>query len=91
MTWGDSPTTAGLAGVGSTSPARGRPVADMLLCLLHLCLISGNFFHAAQRACDLLVLLGLERFFYLRAGALQASLFSSLAASLSSHHARHVQ
>jgi hypothetical protein len=23
-----------LAGVGSTSPARGRPVADMLLCLL---------------------------------------------------------
>jgi hypothetical protein len=66
MTWGDSPTSAGLAGVASTSPARGRPVADILLCLLRLCLISGNFLHAAQRACDLLqvVLLGLERFSY---------------------------
>jgi hypothetical protein len=38
MMWGDCPTSAGLAGVGSTSPARGRPVADMLLlCLLRLC------------------------------------------------------
>jgi hypothetical protein len=46
MTWGDSPTSAGLAGVGSTSPARWRLVADMLLCLLRLCLISGNFLHA---------------------------------------------
>jgi hypothetical protein len=35
QTWGEAfPTSAGLAGVGSTSPARGRPVADMLLCLL---------------------------------------------------------
>jgi hypothetical protein len=41
-------------------------VADILLCLLRLCMISGNFLHAAQRACDLLVLLGLERFSYRR-------------------------
>jgi hypothetical protein len=34
MTWGDCPTSAGLAGVGSTSPAWGRPVAHMLLYVL---------------------------------------------------------
>jgi hypothetical protein len=34
MTWGDCPTSAGLADVGSTSPAWGRPVAHMLLYVL---------------------------------------------------------
>jgi hypothetical protein len=62
MTWGDSPTSAGMAGVGSTSPAWGRPVAGVLLCLLLLCMISGNnFLRAAQPVC---FLLGLERFSY---------------------------
>ena len=52
MTWGEAcPTSAGLAGVGSTSPARGRPVADMLLCLLRWCMLSGNLLRAAQLFC----------------------------------------
>jgi hypothetical protein len=40
-------------------PARGRPVADLLLCLCCVCVFSGNFLRAAQSPC-LLVLLGLE-------------------------------
>jgi hypothetical protein len=57
MTWGSYPTlhrSAGLArgksrgSVGRTISAQGRPVADLLLCLLRLCMISGNFLHAAQ-------------------------------------------
>jgi hypothetical protein len=39
-------------------------VADLLLCLCCMCVFSGNFLHAAQHTCDLLVLLGLERFSY---------------------------
>jgi hypothetical protein len=62
MTWGGVfPTSAGPAGVGSTSPARGRPVADILLCLLRLCMFSGNLLRDAQPVC---FLLGLERFSY---------------------------
>jgi hypothetical protein len=52
--------------IGDISPARGRPVTDLLLCLCCVCVFSGNFLHAAQRARDLLVLLGLERFSYER-------------------------
>jgi hypothetical protein len=52
MTWsGAFPTSASPVGVGSTSPARGRPVADMLLCLLRLCMFSGNPLRAAQLFC----------------------------------------
>jgi hypothetical protein len=52
MTWGGAfPTSSSPARVGSTSPARGRPVADMLLCLLRLCMLSGNFLRAAQPVC----------------------------------------
>jgi hypothetical protein len=75
MTWADCPTSAGLAGVGSTSPARGRPVADMLLCLLLLCMISGNFWRAAQHVYLFCAWPGA---IFLRAGALQqASLVMS--------------
>jgi hypothetical protein len=35
-------------GVGDTSPARGRPVAHILLCLCCVCVFSGNFLRAAQ-------------------------------------------
>jgi hypothetical protein len=72
MTWGEAfPTLAGLAGVGSTSPAQGRPVADMLLCLLRLCMISGDFLRAAQPVC----VFAWPGAIFLRAGAIrQASL-----------------
>jgi hypothetical protein len=76
MTWGEAfPTSAGLAGVGSTSPARGRPaVADMLtLCLLRLWMISGNFLRAAQPVW----FFAWPGAIFLRAGALQASLLMS--------------
>jgi hypothetical protein len=72
MTWGDCPyTSAGLAGVGGTSPAQGRPVADVLPCLLLLCMISGNFLRAAQPVC----VLARPGAIFLR--ALQASLMMS--------------
>ena len=48
-------------GVGDTSPARGRPVAHIPLCLCCVCVFSGNFLRAAQLVG---VLLGLERFSY---------------------------
>jgi len=40
-------------------PARGRPVANLLLCLGCMSLLSGNFLRAGRSPC-LLVLLGLE-------------------------------
>jgi hypothetical protein len=36
------PTLVGLQGVGDTSPARGRPVANVLLCLGCVYVFSGN-------------------------------------------------
>jgi hypothetical protein len=45
------PTLVGLRGVGDTSPARGRPVANVLRCLGCVYMFSGNSLQAAQRAC----------------------------------------
>jgi hypothetical protein len=72
-------------GVGDTSPARGRPVAHILLCLCCVCVFSGNFLRAAQLVG---VLLGLERFSY---GRGRSRPLFCLAASMSAHPARHVQ
>jgi hypothetical protein len=85
------PSTVSIYGLKSAVAGIFIPVADILLCLLRLCLISGNFLHWRCATCVWPACLAGPGAIFLRAGALQASLFSRLAASLSSHHAPHVQ
>jgi hypothetical protein len=59
-------------GVGDTSPAWGRPVAHILLCLCCVCVFSGNFLLACCSKC-VSTCLARPGVIFLRAGALQAS------------------
>jgi hypothetical protein len=64
MTWGEAfPTSAGLAGVGSTSPARGRPVADITAVLAAFVYDFIQVTSCVLRSLSVF-LLGLERFSY---------------------------
>jgi hypothetical protein len=56
--------------LAAPSPARGRPVADFLLCLCCVCVFSGNSLRVAQPV----YLIAWSGVIFLRAGALQASL-----------------
>jgi len=66
--WG-YPTLAGLQAFGSPPPAQKRPVANFLLYLCCVCVLSGNFLRFAQRV----YLFAWPGVIFLRAGALQAS------------------
>jgi hypothetical protein len=89
-----TPASAGLQGVGDTFPARGRPVANLLMCLCCVCVLSGNFFSCvlhSMRAYLLVVSLAgarLERFSY-RQGRSRPLPFRGLPASIPSHPTRH--
>jgi hypothetical protein len=81
------PTLVGLRGVGDTSPARGRPVANVLLCLGCVSMFSGNSLPCMPRRVPAAFASWAWSVFPTGGGAPGLSLFCGITAAMSSYHA----